>query len=70
MDVLLIPGVQAILSLAAVSWTCSLCISLIALLFISPNCLRFIYPELRAVVGLLCLALVTVHFSTGHWLLF
>jgi hypothetical protein len=69
-DVSMIPGVQTILSLAALSWSFSLCISLLALLFVSPNCLRFVYPELRAVCGLVCLALLTVHFSTGHWLLF
>ena len=70
MDALMIPGVQAIFSLAAISWSCSLCISLLALLFVSPNCLRFLYPEVKAVIGFVSLALLTVHVSTGRWLLF
>jgi hypothetical protein len=70
MDALMIPGVSAILSVAAISWSCSLCISLLALLFVSPNCMRHIYPEVKAVVGLVSVAMLTVHFSTGHWMLF
>ena len=70
MDTLMITGVESILSVAAISWSCSLCISLLALLFISPNWLKPFYPEFKAVFGLLGLALFTVHASTGHWMLF
>ncbi len=70
MDVLMIPGVQAILSVAAISWVCSFSISLLAFLFVSRFSLRFYMPEIKTVVGLVTLAMLTVHISTGQWLLF
>jgi uncharacterized membrane protein len=70
MDILMIPSVQAILSVAAISWVCSFSISLLALLFVSGFSLRHYMPEIKAVVGLVFLAMMTVHLSTGHWLLF
>ena len=70
MDVLMIPAVQAILSVASISWVCSFAISLLAVLLSSGWSLRAFYPEIKAVAGLVTLALLTVHCSTGHWLLF
>jgi hypothetical protein len=70
MDVLMIPSVQAILSVAAISWVCSFSISLLAIVFVSGWSLRHYMPEIKAVAGLLCLAMLTVHVSTGHWMLF
>ncbi len=70
MDVLMIPGVSAIVSLVAMSWACSLSISLLALFFVSGVNLRHWVPDIKAVVGLVSLAMLTVHASTGQWLLF
>jgi len=70
MEVLLIPGVQAILSAAAFSWVASFSISLLSLLFVSKGWFRHFLPEIKSIVGLVCLALLTVHATTGHWMLF
>jgi len=70
MEILDIPGVQAIFSAALISWLSSLTISLLALLFVSKSNLRHFYPEIKAVVGLVSLALLTVHVVTGRWMFF
>ncbi|MBS1993982.1 MAG: hypothetical protein JSS83_25900 [Cyanobacteria bacterium SZAS LIN-3] len=71
MDVLFIPGVQAILSVAAMSWVASFSISLLALVFVSNNgWFRFYVPELKTIVGLVSLAMLTVHVVSGRWMLF
>jgi len=70
MEVLSIPGVQAILSVAAISWVSSFSISLLALLFVSRGWCHHYVPEIKSLVGLVGLALLTVHATTGHWMLF
>lgn len=68
MDAINFPAIQAIFAVTSISWVCSVSISLLALLFVSPRAFNHFVPELKSVVTLVALGLVTIHSITGIWL--